>query len=408
MDASAVFDALEALRCDDVRWREGRAFSLAYNAGPEVLAVAEEAYRRFSGENALNTGAFPSLRQIQADVVDMTKPWLGASADAAGYMTSGGTESILMAVKSARDRLLQERKVGQPNMVLPTSAHAAFDKAAAYFGVELRRVAVLADWRADVPAMRTATDNNTVLIVGSAPQYPQGVVDDVSAIAKIAADHGVNCHVDACMGGVTLAYLERLGETIRPWNLKVSGVSSISVDLHKFGYTSKGASIIMYANKHLRSFQGFVTDKWLGGIYGSSGVLGTKSGGSMASAWAVMNFLGDDGYLRLTKQAREATLQLAAMIEQSEHLVLRAEPETTLLCFGARDPQRLDIFAVADELGRLGWYVDRQSPPDSLHCTVNAIHHDKIQVFGQSLDSAVLTALGQNKSGHAGAYGTLD
>jgi len=408
MDASAVFDALEALRCDDVRWREGRAFSLAYNAGPEVLAVAEEAYRRFSGENALNTGAFPSLRQIQADVVDMTKPWLGASADAAGYMTSGGTESILMAVKSARDRLLQERKVGQPNMVLPTSAHAAFDKAAAYFGVELRRVAVLADWRADVPAMRTATDNNTVLIVGSAPQYPQGVVDDVSAIAKIAADHGVNCHVDACMGGVTLAYLERLGETIRPWNLKVSGVSSISVDLHKFGYTSKGASIIMYANKHLRSFQGFVTDKWLGGVYGSSGVLGTKSGGSMASAWAVMNFLGDDGYLRLTKQAREATLQLAAMIEQSEHLVLRAEPETTLLCFGARDPQRLDIFAVADELGRLGWYVDRQSPPDSLHCTVNAIHHDKIQVFGQSLDSAVLTALGQNKSGHAGAYGTLD
>ena len=408
MDPGAVFDALEALRCDDVRWREGRAFSLAYNAGPEVLAVAEEAYRRFSGENALNTGAFPSLRQIQADVVDMTKPWLGASADAAGYMTSGGTESILMAVKSARDRLLQERKVGQPNMVLPTSAHAAFDKAAAYFGVELRRVAVLADWRADVPAMRTATDNNTVLIVGSAPQYPQGVVDDVSAIAKIAADHGVNCHVDACMGGVTLAYLERLGETIRPWNLKVSGVSSISVDLHKFGYTSKGASIIMYANKHLRSFQGFVTDKWLGGVYGSSGVLGTKSGGSMASAWAVMNFLGDDGYLRLTKQAREATLQLAAMIEQSEHLVLRAEPETTLLCFGARDPQRLDIFAVADELGRLGWYVDRQSPPDSLHCTVNAIHHDKIQVFGQSLDSAVLTALGQNKSGHAGAYGTLD
>jgi len=391
-----------------VRWREGRAFSLAYNAGPEALAVAEEAYRRFSGENALNTGAFPSLRQIQADVVDMTKPWLGASNEGAGFMTSGGTESILMAVKSARDRLAQERKIVKPNMVLPTSAHAAFDKAGAYFGVELRRVDVLDDWRADVSAMRRVVDDQTVLVVGSAPQYPQGVVDDIPAIASLAAEHGANCHADACMGGVTLAYLERLGEPTKPWNLKVPGVSSISVDLHKFGYTSKGASVIMYANKHLRSFQGFVTDKWLGGLYGSSGVLGTKSGGSMASAWAVMNFLGDDGYLRLTKQAREATLQLAAMIEQSEHLVLRAEPETTLLCFGARDPQRLDIFAVADELSRLGWYVDRQSPPDSLHCTVNAIHHDKIQLFGEALTSATQTALRKNTAGQQGAYGTLD
>ena len=408
LDASTVFETLEGLRRDDVRWREGRAFSLAYNAGPEALAVAEEAYRRFSGENALNTGAFPSLRQIQADVVDMTKPWLGASNEGAGFMTSGGTESILMAVKSARDRLAQERKTVKPNMVLPTSAHAAFDKAGAYFGVELRRVDVLDDWRADVSAMRRVVDDQTVLVVGSAPQYPQGVVDDIPAIASLAAEHGANCHVDACMGGVTLAYLERLGEPTKPWNLKVPGVSSISVDLHKFGYTSKGASVIMYANKHLRSFQGFVTDKWLGGLYGSSGVLGTKSGGSMASAWAVMNFLGDDGYLRLTKQAREATLQLAKIIGESEHLVLRAEPETTLLCFGAREPGRLSVFGVADELNRLGWYVDRQSPPDSLHCTVNAIHHDKIQLFSEALTSATQTALRKNTAGSQGAYGTLD
>ena len=408
LDVSTVFETLEGLRRNDVRWREGRAFSLAYNAGPEALAVAEEAYRRFSGENALNTGAFPSLRQIQADVVDMTKPWLGASNEGAGFMTSGGTESILMAVKSARDRLAQERKIVRPNMVLPTSAHAAFDKAGAYFGVELRRVDVLDDWRADVSAMRRVVDDHTVLVVGSAPQYPQGVVDDIPAIASLAAEHGANCHVDACMGGVTLAYLERLGEPIKPWNLKVPGVSSISVDLHKFGYTSKGASVIMYANKHLRSFQGFVTDKWLGGLYGSSGVLGTKSGGSMASAWAVMNFLGDDGYLRLTKQAREATLQLAKIIDESEHLVLRAEPETTLLCFGAREPARLSVFGVADELNRLGWYVDRQSPPDSLHCTVNAIHHDKIQLFSEALTSATQTALRKNTAGSQGAYGTLD
>ena len=396
------------MRTRDVRWREGRAFSLAYNAGPDALAVAEEAYRRFSGENALNTDAFPSLKRIQAEVVAMAGVWLGATPQSAGFMTSGGTESILMAVKAARDRLLALRGIRNPNMVLPTSAHAAFAKAGAYFGVEVRRVAVQPDWRANVAAMRDVTDENTVLIVGSAPQYPQGVIDDIVGIAKIAIDFDINCHVDACMGGVTLAYLARLGENIAPWNLQVPGVSSISVDLHKFGYTSKGASVIIYATKHLRSFQGFITDDWLGGFYGSSGVLGTKSGGSMASAWAVMHFLGDDGYLRLTRQAREATLQLADFVRESQDWVLRAEPESTLLCFGARDPSALNVFAIADELSKRGWYVDRQTPPDSLHCTVNAIHHDKIDWFTKDLHECVAIALGQQSSGSVGTYGTVE
>jgi sphinganine-1-phosphate aldolase len=406
--AEDVFEGLEAMRTRDVRWREGRAFSLAYHAGSEALAVAEEAYRRFSGENALSTDAFPSLKQIQAEVVAMAGVWLGATPSSAGFMTSGGTESILMAVKAARDRLLAERQIRQPNMVMPTSAHAAFAKAGAYFGVEVRRVAVGSDWRADVAAMQSQVDKNTVLIVGSAPQYPQGVVDDIVGIAKVATDAQINCHVDACMGGVTLAYLQRLGENIAPWNLQVPGVSSISVDLHKFGYTSKGASVIMYASKHLRSFQGFVTDDWLGGVYGSSGVLGTKSGGSMASAWAVMHFLGDDGYLRLTRQAREATLQLATIIRNTPELVLRAEPDSTLLCFGAQDPSALNAFAVADELSKRGWYVDRQTPPDSLHCTVNAIHHDKIDWFARDLHESVAIALAQKTSGSVGTYGTVE
>ena len=406
--ADVVFEGLETMRSRDVRWREGRAFSLAYHAGAEALAIAEEAYRRFSGENALSTDAFPSLKQIQAEVVAMAGVWLGATPSSAGFMTSGGTESILMAVKAARDRLLAERQIRQPNMVMPTSAHAAFAKAGAYFGVEVRRVAVGSDWCADVAAMQSQVDKNTVLIVGSAPQYPQGVVDDIVGIAKIATDAQINCHVDACMGGVTLAYLQRLGENIAPWNLQVPGVSSISVDLHKFGYTSKGASVIMYASKHLRSFQGFVTDDWLGGVYGSSGVLGTKSGGSMASAWAVMHFLGDDGYLRLTRQAREATLQLATVIRNTPELVLRAEPESTLLCFGAQDPSALNVFAVADELSKRGWYVDRQTPPDSLHCTVNAIHHDKIDWFASDLHESVAIALEQKTSGSVGTYGTVE
>ncbi len=396
------------MRSGDIAWREGRAFSLAYYAGAEAISVAEEAYRRFSGENALSANAFPSLRKIQADVVAMAGRWLGATNDSAGFMTSGGTESILMAVKAARDRLRTERQITKPNLVLPTSAHAAFEKACAYFEVESRRVDVKDDWRADVDAMRSRVDRNTVLVVASAPQYPQGVVDDVTGIAKLALDADCNCHVDACMGGVTLAYLERLGEVLPRWNLQVPGVSSISVDLHKFGYTSKGASVIMYASKYLRSFQGFVTDNWLGGLYASSGALGTKSGGSMASAWAVMHHLGDDGYLRLTAQAREATLKLANFIRESPHLVLRAEPESTLLCFGARDPSALNIFAIADELWRRGWYIDRQTPPDSLHCTVNAIHHEKIDSFVKNLELAITEVLASKKIGDRGSYGTLN
>ena len=406
--APQVFDELESLRADDVDWRNGKVFSLAYYAGPQAIAVAEDAYRRFSGENALSTDAFPSLRIMQQDVLSMVGPWLGAHKDSAGFMTSGGTESILMVVKAARDQFAQTRGVTTPNIVLPTSAHAAFEKACHYFGVESRRSAVGQDWRADIAAMERLIDDNTVMLVASAPQYPQGVVDDVTSIAALASSRGINCHVDACMGGVTLAYLVKLGLPIPAWNLSVSGVTSISVDLHKYGYTSKGASVVMYSSKSLRAHQGFFTDNWLGGMYASSGMLGTKSGGSIASAWAVLRHLGDDGYTALVRQTRNATEQLANHIVAHPHLVLRAYPDSTLICFGAADPSVLNVFAVADELRIRGWYVDRQTPPDSLHCTVNAIHHDKIDAFVVDLDASIELVLSTRLSGDVGSYGNLE
>ena len=406
--APQVFDELESLRAGDVDWRSGRVFSLAYYAGPQAIAVAEDAYRRFSGENALSTDAFPSLKMMQSDVLSMVGPWLGADKDSAGFMTSGGTESILMVVKAARDQFAQTDGVTKPNIVLPTSAHAAFEKACHYFGVESRRADVGDDWRADTAAMDRLIDGNTVMLVASAPQYPQGVIDDVTGIAKLAQQHGINCHVDACMGGVTLAYLEKLGQPIPAWNLRVPGVTSISVDLHKYGYTSKGASVVMYRSKSLRAHQGFFTDNWLGGMYASSGMLGTKSGGSIASAWAVLRHLGEDGYTALTQQTRNATVQLADHIVAHPQLALRAYPESTLICFGATDPTLLNVFAVADELRIRGWYVDRQTPPDSLHCTVNAIHHDKIDAFVTDLDASINTVLSTRLSGDVGSYGNLE
>jgi glutamate/tyrosine decarboxylase-like PLP-dependent enzyme len=402
-----ISQAFDEVSRNDVRWQDGKAFSLAYNAGPDVLRVAEDAYKRFAGANALNTGAFPSLRQMQSEVLDMVGVWLGSPTTAAGYFTSGGTESILMAVKAARDQFRDESSVTHPNIVLPTSAHAAFDKAAAYFGVELRRVAVRTDWRADVEAMARRIDSNTILIVGSSPQYPQGVIDDIPALANIALQHNVNFHVDACMGGVSLAYLSRLNHQIPPWNLAVNGVTSISVDLHKFGYTSKGASVIMYANKRLRSFQGFFTDQWLGGVYASSGMLGTKSGGPIAAAWAVMHYLGDDGYLRLTRSARIATETLTQHINAHPHLSLLAQPDALLLSFVATNPKRLNIYAVADEMWKRGWYIDRQEPPQSLHCTINAIHESVIEAMIVDLDECIAIVLDTGQTGDVGAYATL-
>ena len=407
MSAQSIVTSFDEMSAHDVRWRDGKAFSLAYNAGPEVLAIAEEAYRRFSGANALNTAAFPSLRQMQGEVIEMVGVWLGSPTTAAGYFTSGGTESILMAVKSARDQFRTEASISHPNVVLPASAHAAFDKAAAYFGVDLRRVDVLPNWRADVAAMAERIDKNTIMIVGSAPQYPQGVIDDIPALAALAQRQNINCHVDACMGGVSLAYLGRLGHQIPPWNLQVDGVTSISVDLHKFGYTSKGASVIMYANKRLRSYQGFFTDQWLGGVYASSGMLGTKSGGPIAAAWAVMHYLGDDGYLRLTQSARVATEKLTHHISCHPHLSLLAQPDALLLSFIANDPQRLNIYAVADEMWKRGWYIDRQEPPQSLHCTVNAVHESVIDAMIVDLDECIAIVLDTDKTGDVGAYGTL-
>lgn len=406
--AAEVIAALGEAKAGDVRWREGRALTLAYVPGDDVLALQAEAYAAFMAENALNTDAFPSLRVFEAEVVDIVRGWLHGGPEAAGYVTSGGTESILLIVRAAREQAREERGVTEPEMVLAESAHAAFEKAADYFGVRSVRVPVDGDWRADVDAMAGAVNDRTVLLVASAPQYPQGVIDPVAAVAALAAERAINCHVDACMGGITLPYLERLGHAIPPWDFRVDGVTSVSVDLHKYGYTAKGASVLLHRTKALRRYQTFLTDRWLGGLYGSSGLLGTKSGGAMAAAWAVLNHVGDDGYLRLTAAARRATEELAAGIQALDGLVLRAEPDATLFAFGAEDPGDLDVFAVASALWQRGWYVDRQGPPPSLHCTVNAVHDGRIPELLAALAASVEEARASGRRGEARAYGTID
>jgi glutamate/tyrosine decarboxylase-like PLP-dependent enzyme len=402
--AAQILAQLDAFKVKDVDWKAGRAFSLAYHAGDDVLDLAHAAYERFMSDNALNTAAFPSLGKMQAEVVAMVSDLLHGGTEASGFMTSGGTESILMAVKGARSRG-KRQGISAPEMVLPTSAHAAFEKGAEYFGVKSVRVPVGGDYRADVAAMECALTPQTVLLVASAPQYPQGVVDPVAAIAALAQQRDINCHVDACMGGITLPMMERLGYPIAPFDFRVPGVTSISVDLHKYGYTAKGASVIVHRNRALRKDQTFMTDNWLGGLYASSGVQGTKSGGPIAAAWAVMQYLGEEGYLRLTRSACEATAALLAGVRALPGVTVLGNPDATLTAFTFAD---LDAFAVGAALWRRGWYVDQQKPPPSLHCTVNAVHATTIPAFLSALQEAMTEVPETAAHAPQKAYGALE
>lgn len=402
-----ILDELDALKANDVDWKSGRCFSYVYNAGEEVREVARAATEMYLSENALNTGAFPSLGRLQADVVHIVSDLVHGGSSAAGFMTSGGTESILCVVKAARERAKRERSISEPEMVLPESAHAAFHKGAHYFGVKAITVPVRDDYRADVDAMAAAVTDRTVLVVGSAPQYPQGVIDPIPELAMLAAAVGANFHTDACMGGMVLPFLEQLGRDLPPWDFRVDGVTSISVDLHKLGYTPKGASVVLHRTKELRRDQTFFFDGWLGGTYGSSGMAGTKPGGPIAAAWAVLNFLGEDGYTRLTRTTVDAAERLVAGVRAVDGLRVLGEPEAHVAALAA-ESDATDVFALGDALQERRWFLDRQGPPDSLHATVSAGNAPMIDAFLDDLAECAGFARATRTADRGTEYATLE
>jgi sphinganine-1-phosphate aldolase len=406
MSKDEILGALDAKRGRDVRWQDGRAFGMVFDGGESVHEVAEAVAARFLHDNALNTQAFPSLAEIQSEVVAATISLLHGPADAAGFMTSGGTESILCAVKAARERGKAERGITAPEMVLADSAHAAFHKAAHYFGVAARKVPVGPDYRADVGAMAAAVNANTVLVVGSAPQYPQGVIDPIPELAALAADAGANFHTDACMGGFVLPFMEMLGEEVAPWDFRVDGVTSISADIHKLGYAPKGASVVAYRTKELRRYQTFVFDDWLGGRYGSSGVLGSRSALPMATAWAVMHHLGIEGYKRLTRETIDATRRMIEGVRATEGLTVLGEPDAHIVAIAAASgwEDRVDAFALGDALAARGWFHDRQTPPDSLHATISAGTASRIDEYLVDLAAAMTEVRGQRAADRSTNY----
>ncbi|MFF4591837.1 pyridoxal phosphate-dependent decarboxylase family protein [Amycolatopsis sp. NPDC001319] len=389
-----VLAELRELRAGDLPTHGGHTLAYVYDSGlSEVDEIAAAAHALASSANGLDPTAFPSLLRLENDLVGRAAGLLDGTAETVGTVTSGGTESCLLAVLAARDA---RPEITAPSIVLPDTAHAAFHKAAHLFG--LRKIVVPVDsetFRAVPSAMAAAIDESTVLVVASAPSYAHGVVDPIPEIAAAAASRGVRMHVDACIGGWVLPYFARLGADVPPFDFRVPGVTSISVDLHKYAYCAKGVSVLLHANAELRRTHYFASAAWPGYTMLNPTLQSTRSGGPLAAAWAVVNHLGEDGYLRLAEVTRSAVARIRAGVSAVAGLRILGDPDSTLIAFTAAD-DGFDLFTVADEMKVRGWYVQPQfahgHSPLNLHLTITAANHGSEAAFLADLTTSVAAA----------------
>lgn len=353
---------MEEAAADDADWLRRMAVGTNYPAGDDVLEVAKEAYLRFFSTNGLLPDLFPSLARFEREVIDYAAG-LFHGPDAVGSITSGGSESILMGVKSARDRARRlHPEITAPEMIVPESAHPAFTKGAHYFGVSLVKVPLGPDLAIDEAAYRAAIGPNTVLLVASAPSLTLGMVDPIEKLAPLAAERNIGFHVDACVGGFFLPFAEKLGYPVPPFDFRVPGVTTISADLHKFGYTAKGASVIMSRNREIYENQPFRfggperPDDW----YVTPSMTGTRPGGSIAAAWAVMTYLGEQGYMDRVDRTMKYLRRWWDGIEAIEGLEVMGEPAMSVFAVTSKT---LDVHAIGKGMEERGWIVFADSHP---------------------------------------------
>jgi glutamate/tyrosine decarboxylase-like PLP-dependent enzyme len=385
---------MEARGAHDVKWREGKTAVYVFNAGPEVAEVQKEAYTMFMSENGLGPMAFPSLKQMEDEVVSMGLGLLHGPEGAAGNITSGGTDSITMAVKTARDYARKVKGVkGTCNIVAPWSAHPAFDKAAKMMEIEMRRVPC-AGLLANVAAMEKAADANTIMIVGSAPCFPYGLIDPIGELGAMAGRRGLWLHVDACVGGYIAPFVRMNGGDVPPFDFEVPGVMSMSADLHKYGYCAKGASTVLFRSEELRAHMIFDCADWPGGRMVTPTLAGTRPGGAIAAAWAVMNFLGEEGYRAKHKQVTDARETIEAGVAKLGFRVL-GRPQLGILAF---THDELDPFAIWGKLFERGWFTSLTTEPKGLHLMLSPFHNAVTATYLADLE----WALGEVKAGNEG------
>lgn len=366
---------LAARKGGDVPWAAGRVFAYVYDAGPVAMRLLQDAYSLYLVENGLDPTSFPSCRELEREIIGLAVDLMRGGPQARGSFTSGGTESILLSVKAARDWARAHRPdVTAPELVLPETAHPAFFKACAYFDVRPVVVPVLPErFTADAAAMEAAITPRSILMVGSAPSYAHGVVDPIPAIAAVAQRHGLLMHVDCCVGGMYLPWVRRLGETLPDFDFSVPGVTQISMDFHKWGYAAKGASAILYRDDRVWQHQIFAWSGWTGYTVVNATIQSTKSGGPLAACWATMNHLGADGYLRLVAGTQGAARKLREAVAGIAGLYVLGDPPGNLMALASRD---FDVFTLAERMGHRGWYIQPQfgfgpSPPN-VHLSIGA------------------------------------
>lgn len=409
LEPQQVLAALGAYGGRDPDYRRNRTWSLVYRLDEDYDAFLAEAYRAYSAANGLNPTAFRSLKQLESEVVAAVATLLHGPPGTCGVLTSGGTESCLLAVKTYRDLARTSRRVRRPEMILPVTAHVAWFKAAEYFDVRPRLLPLDDSMRLDTRGLERLFSRNTVMVLGSAPEYPHGLVDPIAELGTVAARHRVPLHVDACVGGFILPFMAMNGADLPAWDYRVPGVTSISADLHKYGYAAKGASTITYRSLDLLKHQMFVYQDWPGGIFASPGLLGTRPGGAYAAAWAALQRHGVSGYRALAARTIAAFGRLRAGIEDVAELCVHGDPPGPLLSFGARDPG-FGIYAVGDLLEARGWHVDRVQFPEGLHAMVTARHLEVVDAFLDDLREAVATVRRDPslaRRGSAATYGLM-
>ncbi|MCP4688498.1 MAG: aminotransferase class V-fold PLP-dependent enzyme [Desulfobacterales bacterium] len=390
-DKEEIIREMEALKeREEARWRDGYASGAVYSGDEEHVDFLNRVYAISSQTNPLHSDLWPSITKFEAEVTAMTANMLGADkigADAGpedqicGVVSSGGTESILLAMKTHRDRARELKGVTAPEMIVPTTVHAAFDKASQYFNIKMIKIPVGPDFRADVAETAKAVNENTVVIAGSAPSFPHGVIDPIEELSELARKADVGFHTDACLGGFILPWAEKLGYDVPPFDFRLPGVTSMSADTHKYGYAAKGSSVVLYRGPGIRRHQFYITTDWPGGIYFSPTFAGSRAGAMIASAWASMTALGERGYMECARRILETASFIKKGIREIPGLYILGEP----LWDVAFASDEFNIYKVMHHMAGKNWSLNGLQSPPAVHiCTT--LRHTSPGVAERFLD----------------------